>query len=172
MLIELGSSALRDHVNPPLAQWVGTWSELTSVSTTSSYLQNHTPKPQGGCMHVQWLSHVWLFVTLWTIACQAPLSMGFFQARILEWVAISSSRGSFSPRDWTHISCIGRRILYNWATWEASRVTRLKPARASPELCTWGFWKRGITKLVGCQPGGLWATMMKICLPKKTEMRS
>ena len=30
---------------------------------------------------------------------QAPLSMGFFQARILEWVAISSSRGSFSPRD-------------------------------------------------------------------------
>ena len=97
---------------------------------------------------------------------------GIFQARILEWVAISSSRGSFSPRDWTHISCIGRRILYNWATWEASRVTRLKPARASPELCTWGFWKRGITKLVGCQPGGLWATMMKICLPKETEMRS
>ena len=35
------------------------------------------------------------FVTPWTIvAHQAPLSMGFFQARILEWVAISSSRGS------------------------------------------------------------------------------
>ena len=28
------------------------------------------------------------------------------QARILEWVAISSSRGSSQPRDWTHISCI------------------------------------------------------------------
>ena len=28
------------------------------------------------------------FATPWTVACQAPLSMGFFQARILEWVAI------------------------------------------------------------------------------------
>ena len=38
-----------------------------------------------------------------------------FQARILEWVAISFSRGSFWPRDGTHISwisCNGRQILY------------------------------------------------------------
>ena len=35
------------------------------------------------------LSHVQLFETPWTIAQQAPLSMGFSQARILEWVAIS-----------------------------------------------------------------------------------
>ena len=33
------------------------------------------------------LSHVRLFSTPWTIACQAPLSMGILQARILEWVA-------------------------------------------------------------------------------------
>ena len=33
-----------------------------------------------------------IFVTLWTIACQAPLSMGILQARILEWVAIFFSR--------------------------------------------------------------------------------
>ena len=33
------------------------------------------------------------------------------QARILEWVTISFSRGSFQPRDWTHISCIGGQIL-------------------------------------------------------------
>ena len=47
---------------------------------------------------------------------------GIFQARILEWVAISFSRGSSWLRDWTHvfcISCIGRWILYHWATWEA-----------------------------------------------------
>ena len=31
-------------------------------------------------------SHVWLFVTLWTVTCQAPLSMRILQARILEWV--------------------------------------------------------------------------------------
>ena len=29
------------------------------------------------CVHAQLLSHVWLFVTEWTVACQAPLSMGF-----------------------------------------------------------------------------------------------
>ena len=41
------------------------------------------------------------------------------QARILEWVAISFSRGSSRPRDWTHVCCIGRRIRYHWATEEA-----------------------------------------------------
>ena len=44
---------------------------------------------------------------------------GIFQARILEWFAISFSRGSFQPRDWTHISCTGRWILYHWAMREA-----------------------------------------------------
>ena len=55
------------------------------------------------------------FMTLWTTAFQAPLSMGFFQARILEWVSISSSKGSSRSRDQTCISCTGRRILH-WAT--------------------------------------------------------
>ena len=39
-------------------------------------------------------SHVQVFVTSWTVAHQAPLSMGILQERILEWVAMSSSRGS------------------------------------------------------------------------------
>ena len=43
---------------------------------------------------------------------------GISQARILEWVAISFSRGSSWPRDGTCISCLGRRILYLWATRE------------------------------------------------------
>ena len=46
-----------------------------------------------GCTCAQSLSHVRLFVTPWTLAHQLPLSRGFFQARILEWVAISYSRG-------------------------------------------------------------------------------
>ena len=33
---------------------------------------------------------------------------GIFQAGILEWVAISSSRGSSQPRNWSWFSCIGR----------------------------------------------------------------
>ena len=43
---------------------------------------------------------------------------GVFQARILEWVAISLSRGSSRPRDQTCVSCIGRQILYQWAARE------------------------------------------------------
>ena len=35
------------------------------------------------------------------------------QARILEWVTISFSRGSSQPMDLTPISCIGRQILYH-----------------------------------------------------------
>ena len=41
------------------------------------------------------------------------------QARILKWIAVSFSRGSSPLRDCTLISCIGRRILYHWATREA-----------------------------------------------------
>ena len=49
--------------------------------------------------------------------CSLPSSSihGIFQERILEWVAISFSRGSSQPKDQTHISCIscfGRWILY------------------------------------------------------------
>ena len=125
------------------------------------------------CVVVQSLSCVQLFVTLWTIACQGPLSMefsrqeywsgllfpspklyilppfflkhrvlpksryqfssvtqssltlcnpmncsmpgssvhGIFQTRILEWVAISSSRGSSQPRDRTQVSCTAGRFF-------------------------------------------------------------
>ena len=44
---------------------------------------------------------------------------GIFQARILEWVAISFSRGSPRPRDWTWVSHIVSRHLIIWATREA-----------------------------------------------------
>ena len=40
------------------------------------------------------------------------------QTRILEWVTTSFSRGSSQSRDQTHASCIGRWVLYCWATRE------------------------------------------------------
>ena len=63
-------------------------------------------------------------LTLRSCDCSPPGSSvpGILQARTLEWVTISSSRGSFQPRGRTHISCIsciGRQILYCWATLEA-----------------------------------------------------
>ena len=55
------------------------------------------------------------------MGCSSPGSSvhGIFQARILEWAVISSCKRSFRPRDRTHVSCvpcIGRQILYHWAT--------------------------------------------------------
>ena len=47
---------------------------------------------------------------------------GIILARILEWIAVSSSRGSFCSRDQTCLSCgsrIGRLIRYLCTTWES-----------------------------------------------------
>ena len=60
--------------------------------------------------------------------CSPPGSSvhGIFQAKILEGVAVSSSRGSSCPRDRTHVihvSCIGRWILYHCATWNSGTYT-------------------------------------------------
>ena len=47
---------------------------------------------------------------------------GISQARILEWVAISFSRGSSQPRNWTHVSSVGRWIVYFWVTRETQEL--------------------------------------------------
>ena len=59
------------------------------------------------------ISSVWLFVTPWTIAHQASLSMeSSWQEYWIGWSF--PNLGNFSPlRDWTRISCLGRRILYH-----------------------------------------------------------
>ena len=44
---------------------------------------------------------------------------GIFQASILEWVAISFSRGYSWPRDWTRVSCTAGRLFTVWGTREA-----------------------------------------------------
>ena len=44
-------------------------------------------------------------------SCQAPLSMGILQVRILEWLAMPSSRESSQPRDRTQVSCIAGRCF-------------------------------------------------------------
>ena len=63
------------------------------------------------CVHALSLSHVQLFVTPLTAARQVALSMGILQARILEWVAMPSSRGSSQPRDQTQVSLIAGIIF-------------------------------------------------------------
>ena len=52
---------------------------------------------------------------LHTVDCNPPCSSvhEILPARILQWGAISFSRGSYWPRDQPHISYVGRRILYH-----------------------------------------------------------
>ena len=64
--------------------------------------------------------------TLWDpIDCSPPGSFvhWILQSRILEWVAISFSRGSFLPRDWIQVSCIAGRFSIIWATKESLLVS-------------------------------------------------
>ena len=75
------------------------------------------------------LSHfkcVWLFVTLWTVACQAPLSMEFFRQEY--WSGLPFSAPGDLPDSGikptiSYVSCIGKWILYHWTTWGALSIS-------------------------------------------------
>ena len=73
--------------------------------------------------------------------CSLPHSSihGIFQARVLEWVAISFSRGSSRPREWTQVSCIVGRRFTLWATreWLLAEVSKL----------VWGFLHWAVDRL-------------------------
>jgi len=67
------------------------------------------------CVPTESLSCVWLCVTLWTVAHQAPLSLEFSKQEY--WSGLqASSRGS-SPHKYqiyvSYVSCIGRQVLYH-----------------------------------------------------------
>ena len=66
-------------------------------------------------------SSIQLFVTLWTVACQAPLSMRILQARILEWVAHALLQGIFPT--------------------QGSKVHLMSPALAGRFFTTSTTWK-------------------------------
>ena len=89
------------------------------------------------------------------VGCSPPGSSvhGIFQARILEWAAISISRGSSRPRDGTRVSCVccvGRQILYHCTTlgspWQAGTESCSETKRMCvedqtlvPKLGSWWF---------------------------------
>ena len=67
------------------------------------------------------------------------------QARILEWAAISYSRGSSWPRDWTHVSCIAGVFFTVWATSETReemnslKNSEMKKTSRCMDLCVPGW---------------------------------
>jgi len=70
--------------------------------------------------HSWWKYYLFAEVTpLNSCRGELPAVHGISQARILGWVVISFFRWCSWPRDQTRISCIGRQILYRWATREA-----------------------------------------------------
>ena len=66
----------------------------------------------------------WLFVT--SVDCSLPDSSvhGILQAKILEWVAILFSRGSYQLREWTWVSNIADRSITVWATREPKELSK------------------------------------------------
>ena len=78
------------------------------------------PESPAGCLHACSCPTL-----LWPLDCSPTRLLypwDFPGKNGKEWVAISFSRGSPHPRDWTHVtyvSCIDRWVLYHWGPWEA-----------------------------------------------------
>ena len=88
------------------------------------------------------------------IDCNPPSSSlhGISQARILEWVAISFSRGTSWARDQTCVSCIGRQSLYHWASNKLHVIWyQLPPTNSVVHILNECHWPR--------LPPSLWATL-------------
>ena len=84
-------------------------------------------------IHARVLSHVQLFVTTWTVALQAPLSMGFSRQAYWNGLPFPTSEESSWLRDWTYISCVScnaggflttadiRMYIHGVMSWEQTR---------------------------------------------------
>ena len=74
--------------------------------------------------------------------CSLPGSSvhGIFQARVLKWVAVSFSRGSSRPRDWTWVSYITGRCFTLWATGKPKKEWAIPNCMVMPAM----------TRLVDC----------------------
>ena len=89
--------------------------------------------------HAQLLSHVWLFVTPWTVALQSPLSMGFSKHEYWSGLPFLSSGDLLDPGIKPKapalqvVSCIAggilhcRWIIYYWATRKAGKYENVLP---------------------------------------------
>ena len=81
---------------------------------------------------------------------------GIFQARVLEWVAISFSRGPSWPRDRTQGSCIAGRCFTLWATREAQRKAMPKNVQTTAQLHSFHMLARSCSKSSKLGLNGTW----------------
>ena len=113
-----GSAALR-HVE---SSWIR---DEIHISCIGRWILNHwtTREPPG--FHSSCFGHVQIFCNPADCSLPGASVWGILQARILEWAAISSSRGSSRPRDWTCVSCI------------AGGFFTAKPPGKPPQIFLW-----------------------------------
>ena len=117
------SPAFKLSQHQGIFQWVGSSHEEAKVLELQ--LQHHSSKkPDSSLLSLFILSLLCYINTIrFSVAqscptlcdpmdCSPPGSSvhGIFQVRLLEWIAISFSRGACPSRDWTHLSCIGRQM--------------------------------------------------------------
>ena len=87
---------------------------------------------------------------------------GIFQARMLEWVVTSFSKGSSPPRDQTIVSCVscnGRQILYHCTAWKAMSPVLLEISINKHTTSTHPASSSAVVLHLDCMsesPGGVW----------------
>ena len=90
-------------------------------------------------------SQIWLCATLWTVACQAPLSMAF--SRLEYWSGLPfSPPGNLPDPGVEPVSlaspALAGRFLYHWATWALYCLNHLKSFSQHPfhdsQFYRWG----------------------------------
>ena len=94
---------------------------------------------------------------------------GILQARILEWVAFSFSRGPSQPRDWTQVSRIAGRFFTSWATRETQRILEW----VAYPFSSGSSWPRNQTG-VSCIAGGFftnWASEVHLNIAKRSRLK-
>jgi len=120
----VGSLFLRNEVEPKKS--TGIWTTLSKKKRKSWSWQNKKIIKSSWCLLLFSHSDIWLFMTPMDGSPPGSSVYGIFQARLLEWIVISSSRGSCRPRGKTCISwvsCIDRQILYHCSSWEPLLTT-------------------------------------------------
>ena len=105
------------NCSTPGVSFTVSWSLLSFMYIESVMPSNHLISPFISIVCVlSHFSHAQLFVTLWTVACQSPLPVGFYKNT---GVGSNWYRGSSQPKDQTCISCIVGGFFTHWATWQA-----------------------------------------------------
>ena len=131
---------VQDHGTSNVVVW---WDPMSKIDLLHVFSHSRREQLALWGLFCCWVTKLcWLFVTPWTVAHQAPLSMGFSRQEYWSGLPFFSPGESSQPRDWTRISRTGRQSLYHWATMEAPRSFFHKGAkpilRALPSFLIWG----------------------------------